>query len=141
MSPVEDADQETAETNDIIYGDSYDIDQVKGQVVAIGEGAKAEINQYTEIIVKDDTARLWDEEGQSLVVLEGHADLVRSAAYSPDGSQVVTVSNDGTARVWRVFPDVESMLTEAEKRLLSLLSLDECEEEFGPERCKKNLLP
>lgn len=30
----------------------------------------------------------------------GHSDAVRSAEFSPDGTQIVTASNDGTARVW-----------------------------------------
>lgn len=32
--------------------------------------------------------------------LEGHEGLVRGAAYSPDGTRIVTCSEDGTARVW-----------------------------------------
>src|SRR5207244_2205299 len=33
-------------------------------------------------------------------VLSGHGDWVRSAAFSPEGSRVVTASWDMTARVW-----------------------------------------
>jgi hypothetical protein len=36
----------------------------------------------------------------SLTVLEGHAGYVRSAAFSPDGKQIVTASGDNTARIW-----------------------------------------
>jgi WD40 repeat protein/serine/threonine protein kinase len=35
-----------------------------------------------------------------LAVLSGHGDQVRSAAYSPDGTRIVTASIDKTARVW-----------------------------------------
>nr|WP_304988747.1 hypothetical protein [Corallococcus sp. CA049B] len=35
------------------------------------------------------------------VVLRGHTDEIKSAAFSPDGERVVTASWDGTARVWR----------------------------------------
>ncbi len=35
-----------------------------------------------------------------LAVFSGHGDLVRSAAYSPDGSRIVTASYDKTARIW-----------------------------------------
>jgi len=35
-----------------------------------------------------------------LAVLSGHADIVLSAAYSPDGSRIVTASQDKTARIW-----------------------------------------
>ena len=32
--------------------------------------------------------------------MRGHADAVQSAAFSPDGSRIVTASWDATARVW-----------------------------------------
>ena len=35
-----------------------------------------------------------------LAVLSGHRDQVHSAAYSPDGTRIVTASEDKTARVW-----------------------------------------
>jgi serine/threonine protein kinase/TPR repeat protein len=35
-----------------------------------------------------------------LAVLSGHGDRVYSAAYSPDGTRIVTASNDKTARIW-----------------------------------------
>ena len=35
-----------------------------------------------------------------LAVLSGHGDLVNSAAYSPDGTRIVTASFDKTARIW-----------------------------------------
>ena len=37
---------------------------------------------------------------QTRSVLAGHEDWVRSAAFSPDGSRIVTASRDETARVW-----------------------------------------
>jgi WD40 repeat protein len=35
-----------------------------------------------------------------LAVLSGHGDKVRTAAYSPDGTRIITASVDETARVW-----------------------------------------
>jgi WD40 repeat protein/serine/threonine protein kinase len=35
-----------------------------------------------------------------LAVLSGHGDIVFFAVYSPDGSRIVTASNDKTARIW-----------------------------------------
>jgi WD40 repeat protein/TPR repeat protein len=35
-----------------------------------------------------------------LAVLSGHGDIVNSAAYSPDGTRIVTASLDKTARIW-----------------------------------------
>ncbi|KIJ91548.1 hypothetical protein K443DRAFT_47094, partial [Laccaria amethystina LaAM-08-1] len=33
-------------------------------------------------------------------VLKGHTDLVTSVAFSPDGKQIVSGSNDKSVRVW-----------------------------------------
>lgn len=38
--------------------------------------------------------------GQPLAVLKGHTDSVRSATFSPDGTHVITASDDGTTRLW-----------------------------------------
>ncbi|MGD9982507.1 MAG: WD40 repeat domain-containing protein, partial [Hyphomonadaceae bacterium] len=49
---------------------------------------------------QDWTARVWDAaSGGEISVLRGHENDVRSAAFSPDGSRIVT-GGDGTARVW-----------------------------------------
>jgi len=44
---------------------------------------------------------VWDAQtGQAIRTLRGHSDLVYSAAYSADGTRIVTASVDNTARVW-----------------------------------------
>jgi WD40 repeat protein len=40
--------------------------------------------------------------GGAFEPLSGHTDRVNAAAFSPDGSQIVTASDDGTARLWDV---------------------------------------
>lgn len=47
------------------------------------------------------SVRLWDAAtGAVGPVLTGHRDFVRTVALSPDGGQVLTGSNDGTAMLW-----------------------------------------
>mmetsp|Transcript_115777 Transcript_115777/g.291293 ORF Transcript_115777/g.291293 Transcript_115777/m.291293 type:complete len:474 (+) Transcript_115777:65-1486(+) len=49
----------------------------------------------------DSTARLWSAEwGKWLCTLQGHRDVVLSAAFSSNSARVVTASRDGHARVW-----------------------------------------
>ena len=49
----------------------------------------------------DDTARVWDAAtGRELATLSGHGDGLWSAAFSPDGTRIVTASSDKTSRVW-----------------------------------------
>ena len=49
----------------------------------------------------DKTARIWDAAtAKEIAVLRGHDDAVHSAAFSPDGSRIVTASGDKTARIW-----------------------------------------
>ena len=51
--------------------------------------------------VRGQTARIWDAAtGKEIAVLRGHESSVESAAFSPDGSRIVTASVDKTARIW-----------------------------------------
>ena len=54
--------------------------------------------------------------GETLRVLRGHTDSVRTVLFTPDGSKVITGSGDKTVRVWPIRPA-------AEARLASLLYL------------------
>ncbi len=50
---------------------------------------------------------MWDAStGATLATLSGHTSQVVSAAFSLDGSLVVTASLDGSARIWRLDPIV-----------------------------------
>jgi hypothetical protein len=44
-----------------------------------------------------------------VIPLLEHQDSVRSAAFSPDGTRVVTASRDGTARMWILPIDMGSL--------------------------------
>ena len=55
----------------------------------------------------DQTARVWDAgSGKEIAILKGHAHLVKSAKFSPDGERIVTAAGirlepeDATARLW-----------------------------------------
>jgi WD40 repeat protein len=45
-------------------------------------------------------ARLWDADGRAIAVLEGHSFWVRSIAFSPDSTRIVTGAGDNTGRIW-----------------------------------------
>ena len=48
-------------------------------------------------------AYLWDAQTSMFVrAIRGHADVVRSIAFSPDGARLLTGSSDNTARIWDV---------------------------------------
>jgi WD40 repeat protein/serine/threonine protein kinase len=49
----------------------------------------------------DNTVRLWDlATGKNLLTLHGHKNSIRSLRFSPDGTRLVTASQDQTARLW-----------------------------------------
>ncbi|NTG32408.1 PQQ-binding-like beta-propeller repeat protein [Agrobacterium rhizogenes] len=48
-------------------------------------------------------AWIWDASGPNcgrVILLSGHQDDVRTGSFSPDGTQVVTTSDDDTVRIW-----------------------------------------
>ncbi len=48
----------------------------------------------------DQTAKLWNRNGEKLKIFKGHTSAVRSVAFSPDGKQVLTGSQDSTAKLY-----------------------------------------
>ncbi len=60
------------------------------------EAAELEPTQEAETALR----RALPAQRRLLEVLAGHTGSVVSAAFSPDGTRVVTASDDGTARIW-----------------------------------------
>jgi WD40 repeat protein/serine/threonine protein kinase len=63
----------------------------------------------------DFALRLWDlQEGKELGRLEGHTDHVRGIVFSPDGSQALSGSFDGSMRLWDIATRKELKRVEAQ---------------------------
>ncbi|NEO45783.1 MAG: hypothetical protein F6K55_17290 [Moorea sp. SIO4A3] len=52
-------------------------------------------------VSSDNTAIIWDNQGNQIAVLTGHQDRVLSVVFSPDGKRLATASSsEKTARIW-----------------------------------------
>jgi WD40 repeat protein len=56
--------------------------------------------QYLATASEDSTARLWDLQGNQLVVFQGHQGRIMSISFSPNRQYLATASEDSTARLW-----------------------------------------
>jgi WD40 repeat protein len=78
----------------------------------------------------DKIARVWNAvNGKELLTLAGHEGPVATAVFSPDGN-ILTASEDGTARLWWTWHTVEGLVEEAKRRMPRELT-DEQKERFG----------
>ncbi len=51
----------------------------------------------------DNTVRVWElASGREVCALEGHSDYVFGVALTPDGHSIITTSEDGTIKIWRL---------------------------------------
>lgn len=70
----------------------------------------------------DHIVRLWDRDGKPLATLLGHSGEVNKATFSPDGTLIVTASEDHTARVWPTYPAPEELIRLAQLRVSRCLT-------------------
>jgi WD40 repeat protein len=71
----------------------------------LGAAGTAELSadgkRILTLSVVDGVPQVWDAvTGNKLFELRGHQDKVTSAVFSPDGTKILTGSDDNTARVW-----------------------------------------
>jgi WD40 repeat protein/energy-coupling factor transporter ATP-binding protein EcfA2 len=74
--------------------------EFKGHSAAVNQVIFAHDGQSLLTASEDQTAKLWDLQGNILLNIEGHADTVRTAAFSPTGEYIITASHDRTAKIW-----------------------------------------
>jgi WD40 repeat protein len=57
-----------------------------------------------------------------VLVLEGHEELVSSVSFSPDGTQIVSASDDNTVRIWDVATGTQLRVLEGHKSRVDSVS-------------------
>ena len=74
----------------------------------------------------DQTAHVWDvATGGELTILVGHTDNVYGADFNQRGDVVGTVSADGTARIWQLFPTTQQLVNAAKSATPRCLTAQE----------------
>ena len=74
--------------------------QLKGHTSAVISARFSDDGKRILTASWDNTARIWDTQGNQLAVLKGHTQSVNSAVFSDDGKRILTASWDNTARIW-----------------------------------------
>jgi WD40 repeat protein len=73
----------------------------------------------------DTTVRLWNAStGVTELVLRGHPGPLWRVRFSPDGSQLASIGQDGAVRVWAL--DLDDLIAIARTKVTRSLTADEC---------------
>ena len=99
-------DQETGEVFDVSSGE--EVFAMRGQnrsPTPASRGVSYSPDGRYVAVSSENVATVWDATTGALYrSLVGHTGLVLSLGWSPDSSQLVTGSSDGTAKVWKIGP-------------------------------------
>jgi WD40 repeat protein len=60
--------------------------------------------------VPHNSAAIYDRKQKVVAILEGHTDSIMTVQYNADGSRLLTVSHDGTARLWLTFSSTQELI-------------------------------
>ena len=70
-----------------------------------------------------ETVRIWETaSGRELHVLEGHTGLVPTVAWSPDGLQLASGSDEETIRIWDVINGRESQVLDVQEYFMDSIT-------------------
>ncbi len=75
----------------------------KASEIVVVDGTRPSLSPDGKRIatIDDRKATVWQiDGGKQLAVLSGHEDEIRDVSFSPDGTRLVTASEDKTARIW-----------------------------------------
>jgi len=85
-------------------------------------------------IHKDEAMRLWDNQGNFILKLEGKG---ASGDFHPDGTRLATVDKSGELKIYEIWSDLESMINEARRRAGRNLTEKECQDYLHQDNCRK----
>lgn len=115
-------DRSDSKDNRVLLWDARDgtlVGQLSGHTRPVKSVAFSPTSRRLVSASRDGTARVWDIETRSAVAVLNHGSWVNDAVFSRDGNAVATVSGyqydqretpDDTARLWRLFPDTQSLI-------------------------------
>ncbi len=111
-------DAETGEQHAVLRGHEDVVNcaafSPDSRLVATGAGKSTFYMGRKDAQSDDNTARVWDvATGEPVAVLRGHEYQIRDVAFSPDGSSIITASEDRTLRIWRHFSSTRELMERA----------------------------